>query len=499
MSASAVGAIELEPVHPSSPQLVLGRIARSGLWSLLAHVFAAGSAFGISVIVGRALGPGALGRYSYYLWILRLVPYLLALGIPAAITKIVAERLGAGEQQKAQGAFRLGLRFHLLLLPVVAALTAWTVWHEGILLALGLAFGTAVVLVSLDLEGLLTALRRFRTLALVAIAAAGVQVVLAGVGLLTGAGWEGFVLFQVAGSVLGLAAMLVACSRWTARRTPKLDSTDRRGFVNFAFVMALALAFDAILWGRPEFWFLDRYRTSQELGLYAAALRLSGLAAVAPLIASRALMPEFSWLRGGQHGGVLKETFPKVCKAIALFAAPLAFGGAAVAGAMLTNIYGSSFSGARLATSILLAGSFVNAALAPGIAAVLTSSRPRIVAEVGAGAVALNLLLDFLLIPRYGMVGAAVANVVIQLVSVSIGLGYAWLRLGLRYPVLMVSRIAFIAVVSAVPAGALAVTAPGWLGLLAAFAAGAFVYAALLFISRTVTLEEMRTLGRLGS
>lgn len=472
----------------------VGRIARSGVWTLFAHAAMAGSAFLVSIIVGRTLGRTGLGNYSFQVWLLRLVPTLLALGIPSALTRMAAEKLGSDEPGQAKGLFRLAIRAHAVLFPVPALVLALLVSRQGHGVALPLAIlaGIAITLVTADTEALLAALRRFRALGTATAVGASAQIAFTVVGAALGAGWQVLVMLYVAGAAVGLAADVVVAKPAVSSMPPaSLNRSEQSRFLRYALVVYLAVAADAVIWGRPELFFLNRYRGAGEVGLYSAALRLSSLVSMLPLVASRAVMPEFSWLKGAGHERALREAFPRVCKLLAAMSTPLALGGAAIAGPMVVAVYGPSFRGAATTTAILMAGAVVNAVVIPTTVAVLTGPRPRLIAEVGLSIVALNLVLDFAVIPRFGLLGAAAVNVAVQFVAVAVGVVYVRRFLGLRYGARGIGRVLLIAAVSAAIAGLVVRSMDGMGSVLAALAAGAGSYFALLFGSGTLTLREL--------
>lgn len=499
----------VEPLQPDADVRAeaddrnVGRIARSGVWSVLAAGSTAAAAFLVSIIVGRSLGPAALGEYSVVVMVLRLVPNVLAVGIPAAITRFVAEKEGAGQDAATRGVFHLGRRIHLIGFPVPAALVALWLWQAKghTLLAAAVFVGLIIVLIDRDYQALLAGLRRFRALSAAAAAGAAVQIAAAVGGLVLGLPWQGFVLLFVAATVVG-HLLLLAVSRSSLARmpAPQLGPADRSRFLRFAGIMILTITANEIVWGRIELLFLDWLGTGEEAGLYAAGLRLAGLSVLVPLVAARALMPEFSWLRANGRDDELARVYPRVCILLAAVSAPLAIGGAALAGPLVVTVYGPAFGGAATAAMLLLAGTFVNALTGPASAAVLTGPRPRLAAEVGLAAVVVNVLLDVLLIPPFGPIGAAVGTVSAQMLGVAVGIVYAWRWLGLRYPVGPVLRIVGAAVACGAVAAFVEARTDGFGGLLAAVAAGAVVYAVALPLSRAVSLSDVRAvLGRRAS
>lgn len=479
----------------------VARIARSGLWSMLAHGFSAGSMMAVSIIIGRSAGAGDLGQFSFYIWILRVAPIILALGVPTALTRFVSENEGKGAPRQASGLFLTVRRFHLLLLAAPTA-TLSGLWASDRLapdVAALLLAGIAAGLLTLDYEALLIGLRRFRDLGIVAAVVGTTQVVAAGAGAVFDVGWTGFIGLFVAAAFGGVLLMGAIGHRWLNDIPPEPVSRDeRRRFARFAWTVALAVTADAFLWGRPELLFLQRYRPATDLGLYSAALRIAALATMVPLVAARSLLPEFSFQQAAGRVDEMRGTFRQVCTLLMAVTAPLALGGAAVAGSLVAAVFGADFTDAGPATAILLAGSLVNALSGPTAAVVLIGPRPRLVAEVGLAAIVLNVVLAVALIPSLGPEGAAIATVVVQSVSVLVGATYAWRWMGLPYPVVAAARVLACAAVSAVVAWSLTNTVAGAPGLLVAIAAAAASYGALLVGTKTVDLGSLRgaLLGR---
>lgn len=487
----------LDPGGQARASQSVGRVARSGMWSLLGYSISAGSALAVSVLVARSLGAEAFGRFAFFMWLLKLLPTLIAFGVPRALTRLIAEHTGAGHAGRAHALVRLVVRFHgALVVPTAVAL--------GLFLHLAgaepavtwtLSVGMAIGLLALDVEGLLEGLRRFPSLTGVATTTALVQLTLTLAALATGVGWPGFLAAQVAGAGIGLVVgVRAARSGLVAVGDADPAPADRRRFVRFSGVLGVTIVIDAVLWGRPELLFIEWYATDEALGLYAAALRLTSFAVLIPLVASRALLPEFSWLRGGGHDVELTRVYPRVCRLLALVAAPLALGGAVVAGPLLVTVFGAEFAGGTTALQILFVGSIVNAVAGAATAIVLTGPRPRLVAEVGSVAAVANILLNFVLVPRLGIVGAAVANVSVQVVAVLIGVGYAWRWLGLRYPVGDVARIALVALAVVIPGGLVTQRVGGTVGLVAGISLAAVLYLPTLLVTGAVDRRELRRL-----
>lgn len=474
-------------------------MARSGAWNVLAFVITAGSALGVSVLIGRSLGPARFGRYSYIIWIVRTAAVLGALGIPAASSRTVSELLGANDIGAARGIFRSIVRFHVLVAPFLFAITGLVVWKFSHDAWVGVFLGMTAVFLMLayTFEQTLAGFRRFELAARNSALGAGVQLALIGGAAALGAGLRVFLFLQAAVGLFGLAVWgTVTRSRFKDAVPTAVSRDSRRRFVRLASLMAVISLSDSVLWGRPEVFFLQKWWSEKEVGLYSAALVLATLTSSLPLIASRVLTPEFSWLRGGGREGSLKRAFPAICTYIALFALPLGIGGALVARDLLLVAYGKSFVSAATAAGIVMAGSVFVAVAGPASSATITGPHPGFMAKLAGALAVINLVLDVLLIPRFGIVGAAVATIVSQAASIMILFRYARKRLGLSFPWSAVFKLGVAAGIASILGRLAAAGMEGLVGLLITLPIAATIYLTLVLGLKVVSWDEIKRVIR---
>jgi O-antigen/teichoic acid export membrane protein len=183
----------------------------------------------------------------------------------------------------------------------------------------------------------------------------------------------------------------------------------------------------AALFSQLLFWtdlfVLTRYASATEVGVYSAALRAGQVLVL--FLTSVSLM--FSPFVADLHNRGETERLDRIFKALTrwtLAATIPVFGVLAVAPEAVLRIFGADFAGGQAALLILLAGQFLNVATGSVGFVLIMVGRTGWDLVVYAGSLALNLGLAFLLCPRYGMEGAAIAN------SVTFALS-KWARLAL--------------------------------------------------------------------
>jgi O-antigen/teichoic acid export membrane protein len=123
-----------------------------------------------------------------------------------------------------------------------------------------------------------------------------------------------------------------------------------------------------------------------------------------------------------------------------------------------------------------------------GFLAPLLNLNWRLAIYSAIGAIA-NVVLNVVLIPKYGALGSAWVTVVTEVLTMTLMLGTALLALRLR---VKPWRLLATVLVAAVMTGAMALAAP--LGLFPAGIVGGIVYVVGLFALRVIDLDELRSL-----
>jgi O-antigen/teichoic acid export membrane protein len=157
--------------------------------------------------------------------------------------------------------------------------------------------------------------------------------------------------------------------------------------------------------------FVARFDDLQAVGVYASAVRVAALVGL-PLVAVSAILgPTISNLAGRGEWERLGELYGRTTRVLTVVGIVAAVG-LTVVGKPVLGSFGHQFRAAWATLAILLAGQAVNCATGPsGLMLTMTGRTVRRLANVTAGG-AIAVGLSFVLVPRWGTVGAATAGVV---------------------------------------------------------------------------------------
>ena len=168
-----------------------------------------------------------------------------------------------------------------------------------------------------------------------------------------------------------------------------------------------ALASQLLFW--TDLFVLTNYVAHSAVGIYSAALRVGQI--VVLFLTSVNLM--FSPFVADLHSRGETQRLDRLFKTLTRWTIAATMPGfllLAVAPSAALRIFGDAFAGGETALLILLAGQFVNICTGSSGFVLIMAGRTGWELVVYAGALALDLILAFILCPRYGIEGAAIAN-----------------------------------------------------------------------------------------
>ena len=394
----------------------LSGMARGGGLNLVGALFNQSALFAITALLAIPLGKTDVGRYATSYALLSILGLLSLVGFRAAMTRFVAVHLADEDWARVRGTIRLGLLMSLgsslVFGAVVVAAAGWIagVYDDPELRVPLILTGCTLPAATLA-DAALAATQGWRTQRpftyIGRILDPGLRLVLTGGLLLAGAGLVGaMVALLVASWVAALAAMWAL---WRlVRRVPDARPVYAvRDIFSFSMVSWVsALASTGLIWA--DTLILGYFRSAGEVGIYNVSTRIVTLAVFVMAPINAAFAPVFAHAYHVGDHDEMSRTYSAATGWIVRLAMP-AFVVLVVFPRDILRIFGEEFVVGAIATVILAVGQLVNASTGP-VGSVLNMSRHvRLNMMDNIAALALNLVLNVVLVPRYGFVGSAVA------------------------------------------------------------------------------------------
>lgn len=398
---------------------IAGRLARGGFHSFAAGAASAAAAFAVQILLARVLGVEGFGSYSYALVWLNFVALFGAMGCETVAVRYVASYTGTGALGKLHAfmrwvlrvppGFSLGLGGLAALILVIPGLVSAPVRPVMLVAAALLPLLVFLKMTAAILQGakrVAAGIAIQGVLRPVLIGAFVAAIALAGQGVLSPQRvmWVNFgVTLVVAILSYRMVVGVLPGAMWSAPVESEASLWRRAAWSHF-----LISAFQTLL-VYTDVLLLGLLRSTREAGIYTVVAQISGMIAfgvtaintiAAPLIAERHALGKRDEVRRVLYLATLGMTIygVLVAGAIIAFRTPI------------LALYGPDFVPGATALVVLVAGQLVIAFNGPvGFVMTMTGHERTASAYVGATA-GLNLVLNLLLIPRFGLIGAAAAT-----------------------------------------------------------------------------------------
>jgi len=181
-----------------------------------------------------------------------------------------------------------------------------------------------------------------------------------------------------------------------------------RKIANISFPMMLSSSF-ALLMGWSDILMLSYYKTTVDVGIYNSSLRLAALSGITLIAVNAIAAPKFVEFYSKSDMRGLKDTVQKSTKMIFFMSAPLLLL-LIIFSKQILSFFGDEFIVGYLALIYLCASRFINAISGSVGYIMQMTDQQRTYQNIIIIAFLINLGLNFMLIPRYGFNGAAIAS-----------------------------------------------------------------------------------------
>src|SRR5712692_6087270 len=401
----------------------MGHISRQSSVFFAGTIFTAAAGYLFKVYLARVLGADALG-----MTIIGLLGVFNALGLPQSAVRFVATYCATAKLDLLRGFLARGMVFllvsNLLLAGVVLLVGPWVAvhfYHTPALhaylgwFALIMVFGTLNTFLGQVLAGYKDVARR--TVITNFIGSPAVMIFTLGL-VAWGLGLWGYIFAQVASA----AVVLVLLIRAVWRLTPKTARSLSAGFpplekevISFSTV-AFGVSFLEFLMAQADKVLIGFYLNAREVGIYAVAAALVAFVSIILQSVNQIFSPTIADLYTRGQRELLGRIFQTLTKWILGLTFPLA-AVLIIFAPPLMRIFGHDFEAGWPVLVIGSLGQLVNCGVGSVGYLLLMSGNQRRLIRIQSVMAPVMVALTLVLIPRWGITGAAVAAALTSAVS----------------------------------------------------------------------------------
>lgn len=401
---------------------------QSGIY-FLGMLFTTGVGFFFKVYIARELGAEALGIYAMGLSIVTIVSGFSGLGLGRSGIRFIS-------QYKANGHWYF-LRAYLqrttlitLTMGLLLALLVYLFRHSISAIIFQIPEGTdyigwfAILIFLSSLHGLMEAYAQgFQNVGKQTIIGSFIKFpvkIAATVGLLAlGYGLTGYIIGEMVATLVSLILFLLLIWKITPSPVKAIKSINKipwdKNLLSLTGVF-LGLKILAMFSGEIDNLVLGGFMSPADVGVYSIAMTLGGFIFILLRSLNTVFAPIISELYTLGKQDEMKRIYYAATRWITLLSAPIAISLMA-AGSSFLKIFGEEFTNGSTALFIIAAGYLINVSFGPiGMIAQMTGMekplfRYQIMSQV------LSLVLFWVLIPLFGLIGAATAISVNNILS----------------------------------------------------------------------------------
>lgn len=361
--------------------------------------------------ISRAKGPEFLGAYAVIITLSGVFAAVGEMGLQVLITREVA-----GARERAS----LYLPSALFIGIVAAGMIAGGInasaglWGYSPEVTMCLRVMTLYIMLSIIVgffEAFFIAFERIGLMFFEQIFSNMIKLVGSLIVILMGYDLFEFVLIITLSGVAAVAACFYMFARHIGKVTMRIDWKTTRFLITNSPAFFVTTLFGVVLSMRMDIIILSKMSDLVQVALYAAAFKLFETALILPQSFMTSFFPQLSRLYIADGTG-FKHMIRSIFRNTFFYVIAITVVMYGVAGLAIYIVYGGKFDGAVTPFKVLLLGLLPWAAAKVSGQVLIASGRQRLDMISTMAATVSNLLLNFILIPRYGAPGAALANTV---------------------------------------------------------------------------------------
>jgi len=410
-------------------------IAKGAIFIFIGIIFSKFANYLYRVILARYLGPAPYGVFSLGLAVLGVVAILSLLGVPQGIVRYISHYKGKGDRTSINGvifsALKITVPISLVFSVLIFIFSDWisiTFFSEpnlGIILRI-LAFAVPLTVLVNNLERILIAFQavKFNTLA-VNFGGGIVKVVLSFIFVFIGLG----LAWVASAFVFSLFTAVVLLFYFLQKKVYNLKGvlSDKRDMTSTLMKFSFPLLFTdlfAMLLIWLDTLILGYFLASEFVGIYNVAVPTAMLVYIVPTTIRTIFYPVMTeeYAKNNPIAGLFRSG----TNLILFLSLPIAVFLALFSKQFLSIFFGADYVGGYIVLIIICFSYFIFGLSNTSNIILYIKNKTKFALVNSFVAVVLNVILNIILIPKYGLIGAAIATGISVLVRGILIISESW-------------------------------------------------------------------------
>jgi O-antigen/teichoic acid export membrane protein len=245
---------------------------------------------------------------------------------------------------------------------------------------------------------------------------------------------------------------------------------------------------------QAETFFIGLYCSVEDVGFYTLAFRTGSLAGLLPVAFAYVLLPVIAEQFGSGEMEKLKKIYLTSSRYLMMVALPLAIGGIALANPIITLFYGADYRPAVILFQVISLPIAISSLAGAGDAVIRGINRPGFIFKTKVIFAIINIGLSLWLIPKYGILGAAIASSVPLVLGLPVYVTFISKTVGATWPVRDTIKITTASLIMGVAVYILHSHLGAALSLALCIPLGVVIYVIAIFVLRVIRKQDLAIL-----
>lgn len=415
-----------------------------------------------SIIYTRVLGPELYGVYTYMFWLISIITCVLGFGYDQTITKFLPQYYFNKDIPESKNLIKNIIIKQIITVSIISIILILTIPYWKVFININYSNLYLVVMLSIlsvlptiILNLLLSsvqALQKFDVYANVNIQSQLIIFILTVITLyltkkieyaliasLIGLIYQIYMYYRCIGNTLGLRL-------GDFLEVKQLKENNRiKRYLKVIYINVLS---QQIVWTKSEFFFLGLYCNAKQIAIYGLAYTLINMMSLVINTIMSVLNNYFSELIAREQHELLKKIIFYVTKYFAILLIPTLFYSFIYLKYIINLMYSDKYIGTVQIFPIMFTGFIIAQIFNVAGSIPFFYEKHKFVTTIGILSGVVNILLDIILIPKNGAMGAAIANATAQIFCSIVIYFYSFKSFNLHFPakeIIKVTLISFVA------------------------------------------------------
>jgi O-antigen/teichoic acid export membrane protein len=422
-------------------------IAKNTMFGIIATACDAVAMLVVGIVLARNLGTEQYGLYSLMMWFLSLAGLVVNLGIGEMTKRFAAEAIGQQNNRAVKGIVRLslivrlsaGLFASLLILGLSSYLARLFGGPASSSYFMLMAVMLLPYVLFVTLNGIFAGFQKYEYGAALTLMVSPLRAVLVIIFGFVGIGVKGVLTMYgglwVLAVILGIMLLKRLLPLKDLMAPSLLEPKQRNSALKYSLAITGILGVDYFLWQQAEVMFLGMYRPVADVGFYNMAYKIPAAAIESvPYVFGLTLLPAISEQFGKGEMDKIKTIYRNAARYLMMLSFPIAIGGIALAKPIITLLYGQDYAPAIIVMQIVFIP-FAMRSLIQSVSSVICGIKePTFILKIGVILICASIGLNLWLIPKYGIIGAAIASSIPRMIALPFYVRFVSKKIGERWP-----------------------------------------------------------------